>query len=162
MHLYIMRHGIAYEPYEWQGSDATRPLTEKGKERANQVLEKLVAEKKLRVEALFSSPLARARETAEIAGRVLGLEVQLLDALACGSSLTALKKAFREPDSLPERLMLVGHEPDCGALVGDLAGDPKPDYAFKKSGVAHLVGEFKAGGMKLKWLLAPKDVLQVD
>lgn len=162
MHLYIMRHGIAYEHYEWDGNDASRPLTEKGKERTREVLEKLIVEKKLRIDALYSSPLVRARETAEIASDVLKVKVQIEDVLACGSSLRGLQKAFPETSKLPERLMLVGHEPDCGSLVGDLVGDPKDNYAFKKAGIAHLEGDFKPGGMKLKWLLSPKDVLNKE
>jgi phosphohistidine phosphatase len=162
MHLYIMRHGIAYEHHEWSGSDATRPLTDKGKDRTLEVAEKLVAEKKLRIEALFSSPLVRARETAEIVSKVTGLKVQILEALACGSSLRTLQKSFPETLSQPERIMLVGHEPDCGVLVGELVGDSRSDFSFKKAGVAHLDGTFKPGGMKLKWLLSPRDVLNKD
>ncbi|HYG76077.1 MAG TPA: phosphohistidine phosphatase SixA [Planctomycetota bacterium] len=160
MHLYIMRHGIAFEPSEWQGTDTTRPLTEKGKKRTRQVLDALLREKKLHVDTLWSSPLVRAWQTAEIAGDALGLKPKQIDELACGASLRSMQKILSALKTSPERLMCVGHEPDCGIIIGQLCGDPETDYALKKAGIAYLEGSYKPGGMKLKWLLAPRDVLK--
>ena len=160
MYLYILRHGIAYDREEWQGDDAARPLTDKGKERTQAVVKALLKKKLLRVDAIWSSPLARALQTAEIAGKALGLPVTAVDALACGASVQGLMAAFRKLEPLPARLMLVGHEPDCGAIVAELVGDETRDYALKKAGVAALEGEFRPRGMVLQWKLGPKDVLK--
>ena len=160
MQLYVLRHGIAWEMREWSGDEASRPLTEEGKARTEAVLKALREEKKLRVDAIWSSLLARALQTAEIAGKVLDAPVTVVEALACGASLRGLQASFRSRGPLPERLMLVGHEPDCGALVGALVGDPDGEYALKKAGVAALKGDFAPGGMALKWKVAPKDVLK--
>jgi phosphohistidine phosphatase len=159
--LYVMRHGIASERGEWQGEEAARPLTEDGKARTKAVLVALSSRKskELKLDDIWSSPLARALQTAEIAGKVLAAPVSVVGALACGASLPDLQAVFLKKRPVPERLMLVGHEPDCGALIGALVGDPEGDYALKKAGLAALKGEFEAGGMVLKWKLAPKDVL---
>ena len=160
MQLYILRHGIAYQIQDWNGTDSSRPLTDKGWDRTRAVLTALRKKKKLRVDAVWSSPLPRALQTAEIAGGILDAPVVSVDALACGATLGKLQAAFRKHDPLPERLMLVGHEPDCGALIGELVGDPAGDYALKKAGLAALEGDFNPGGMTLAWKVGPKDVLK--
>jgi phosphohistidine phosphatase len=160
MHLYILRHGIAYERHEWSGTDFNRPLNEEGKKRTAEVIETLRDGEKLDVEAIWSSPMIRALETAKIAGTALKRPVTVVDSLESGTHLERLLTDFKHRQPLPERLMLVGHEPDCGAIIGDLIGDPTGDYSLKKAGIASLSGEFEKGGMKLKWNLAPKDILK--
>src|SRR5688572_28411975 len=123
MQLYILRHGIAYERHEWSGSDFDRPLTEEGKKRTRQVIESLKDGEKLDVEAIWSSPLVRALETADIASKVLKKSLTTVDALASGTHLERLVLDFKVRKPLPERLMLVGHEPDCGSIIADLIGD---------------------------------------
>lgn len=160
MVLYVLRHGIAYEPFEWNGPDSTRPLTSDGIKRTKKVLETLHKEEKLKTDVIWASPLVRAQQTAEIAAEVLKLKVVTVPALACGASLKSLQAAFKAFEPLPERVMTVGHEPDCGLLIGDLIGDPNGDYALKKAGIALLKGEFASGKMTLKWKLTPADVLK--
>jgi phosphohistidine phosphatase len=156
-----MRHGIAAERNEWDGPDETRPLTEKGNERVREIIAVLKKEKKLDVDAIFSSPYVRAHQTAEIAGKVLNVKVKTIDALACGAHLKSLKASLATPgDALPEKLMLVGHEPDCGDIIGTLIGDSEHYHGLKKAGIAFLQGSFTFGGMKLIWLLAPHDILK--
>jgi len=159
MQLYILRHGIAFEHSEWPGSDFTRPLTVEGMEKTRDVIKALVGKKNLAVDAIWSSPLVRALQTATIAAEVLSQAVITVDALSAGASLKGLLKSEVARGELPKRLMLVGHEPDCGLLTGELAGDPGGSYEFKKAGMASLSGSLKPGGMKLEWLVAPKDVL---
>jgi phosphohistidine phosphatase len=158
MQVYILRHGIAFERPEWDGSDEHRPLTVEGMEKTREVVEALVKKKKLSADAIWSSPLVRALQTATIAGEVLSLPVETEEALASGTNLRTLLENVKQK-RLPQHLIMVGHEPDCGMMVGDLIGDPKADYSLKKAGMAALEGDLKPGGMKLKWLVAPKDVL---
>lgn len=158
MHLYVFRHGIAYENSEWAGNDASRPLTDEGKKRTAQVIRALIKTKKLHVDAIWASPLVRADQTAQIAGEILSIPVKIVQALECGASLQHLRKNFASM-KLPQNLMTVGHEPDCGEIIGELCGDDHGNYALKKAGMALLDGDFKAGGMKLIWKIAPGDVL---
>ena len=160
MHLYVLRHGIAIEPFDWDGNDGSRPLTLEGRERTEAIIETLKRQDKLQVDAIWSSPLVRAEETAEIAGKVLKLPVTIIKALSCGASLKRLQTDFKARAPLPERLLLTGHEPDCGMIISGLIGDAEGDYALKKTGIALLKGTFEPGGMKLLWKLAPKDILE--
>lgn len=158
MNLYIMRHGIAWDHGEWDGRDDERPLTDEGIARTRKVLAKLAGCEGLTVDAIWSSPFRRALQTAELAGEALGLKVKIVDQLECGANLSSLMRLTKN-EPLPPRLMLVGHEPDCGELVAELVGDESKSYAFKRAGVALLSGDFKPGGMTLLWQRAPKDVL---
>ncbi len=54
------------------------PLTERGRKQAEELLQAL---QNRRVAAIYASPLARARETAQILAAGLGLEAQIADAL---------------------------------------------------------------------------------
>lgn len=158
MELYLMRHGIAYERDEWDGSEVSRPLTDEGVSRTRAVAKALKKDRQVVLDAIWTSPLVRARQTAELAAEALDVKLTECEALAPGTNFKILGKAFSKLD-LPARLMLVGHEPDFGILLGDLMGD-EDVHPFKKAGVAYLTGAFKAGGMKLKWQLAPKDLLE--
>ena len=159
MHLYLVRHGAAVERHDWQGAEDTRPLTEDGEEKAKAVFERLKHQKKLHVDAIWSSPLVRALQTAHIAGSVLDLPVKVVQELASGTSFKRLQGYLEKTQPVPEHLMLVGHEPDCGLIIAELIGDAGGSYGLKKAGAASLVGNFRPGGMALVWKVAPKDVL---
>ena len=159
MHVYFLRHGIAFESHEWTGSEYTRPLTEQGIDRTRKIIETLSARQKLKIDVIGSSPLARARQTAEIVSKIMGIPVTIMEELASGTELTRVLRALQKRDPLPERLMLVGHEPDFGIMISELVGDLSSDYALKKAGIALLDGDFNAGKMRLIWKLEPKDVL---
>ena len=158
MNLYIMRHGIAVDTAAWDKSDSTRPLTLEGVDRTRKVIAKLVADGALKVDAIWSSPLTRARQTAEIAAEALGLPVTIVEPLQCGADVRDLID-YAKKHPMPARLLTTGHEPDCGMMLADLLGSKKHDLAFKRAEIAQVEGEFVSGGMKLIWKYAPKDVL---
>ena len=78
--IILIRHGKALTNAKGILNSETEgfPLVEEGRERALRVAMEL---KKLRVSKLFSSPVFRARETAEIIGRELGLNPIIDDRL---------------------------------------------------------------------------------
>ncbi len=112
MNLYLMRHGIAVA-VEQPGmeSDGERPLTPKGIKRMRQGTQGL-RRLKIAFDAILTSPLVRARQTADIVAEALGLEGQLeeIPELAPESSVDRLISGlprFRDR----EHLLLVGHNP---------------------------------------------------
>ena len=108
----------------------------------------------LRLDALLSSPLVRAHETAAIIARELGLELQLADELAPGcdiAQLFALLGEHRAADSV----MLVGHEPDFSSLIGALTGGSQ--VLMKKGGLGRVdIERLEHGAGTLTWLLPPR------
>ncbi len=158
MNLYLMRHGIAAEPHEWRGGDEFRPLTEEGWEKTRLVLDALIKKHTFKPDEIWSSPLVRAQQTAQIAAEFLKLPIRNCPALACGSSVKKLQKFF-ETQKAEDSILLVGHEPDMGEILADLTGAEEV-ISFKKAGIAYLKGDLKPSQMKVQYFLAPKDLLE--
>src|SRR5262249_25574422 len=111
-----------------------------------------------RAAEVWTSPLVRARQTAEIAAEILKAPLKDCAAMAPGVSVASLARFFAKSRP-PERFMLVGHEADTGERLSELHRS-KQARSFKKAAVAHFSGDFRPGGMTLKWYLTPKDVLE--
>jgi len=113
MRLFLVRHAeaAAGEP------DDLRPLTAAGRETARDVGARLAAE---RPEAVVSSPLLRARETAAAIAEASGLEAEADERLAPGASADDLRSAAA---GRGETVVAVGHQPDCSEIVYALTGE---------------------------------------
>lgn len=154
--LLLLRHGIAEERRP-DLADGERALTRRGIARSRAVLERLVA-LDLGCHRLLTSPLRRARQTAELAVQAgLAPALELAAGLAPGGDAWPLTL---QPESL-ERLALVGHEPDLSHLAARLIGAPAGALSLKKAGVAllHCDAPLACGGWRLRLLLAPAALL---
>lgn len=155
--LYLVRHAIAAERGEDWPHDDKRPLTARGVARFKESVTGL-ARLDVAVDEIFTSPLVRAKQTAELlaAGLPGKPVVTVLDALspghAPGSVLAQLAKAARR-----RRIALVGHEPSLGELAAHLIGAGRA-LPFKKGGVCRIDVESltsrRAGA--LSWFVTPK------
>jgi phosphohistidine phosphatase len=158
MELYLLRHGIAADVGPEGSGDAGRPLTEEGIAKIKEVSRGLRS-LGVRLDTLLSSPLVRARQTAEIVGRALGLDVELADALAPGCDIARLRELIGEHRGA-ERVMIVGHEPDFSGLAGDLTGGSRVE--FKKGGLARVdLDAVDEGAGMLAWLLPPRALRKI-
>jgi phosphohistidine phosphatase len=163
MELFLLRHGPAVERgTRGFDNDAARPLTAKGR---RQVRKTAAAMKKLRADfdLILSSPLLRARQTAEIVAASLKRQrrLKLSNALAPGSPPALLLRQLAREKPAPERLLLVGHEPDLSRLISRLAtGGGQLRLELKKGALCKLeAGELSAGKCAtLAWLLTPKQM----
>jgi phosphohistidine phosphatase len=135
MKVGFFRHGPAV-PHGTSGiADADRPLTPEGRKKTAQ------AAKGLRVldlgfDALYTSPLPRALQTAEILADILHLpKPKVLEALIPGTASGALLKDVHAlKDESP---LLVGHEPSLSAAVSRaVCGSAKGSFEMKKAGLA--------------------------
>src|SRR3954470_5009214 len=91
--LYLVRHGIAV-PHGTPGiADDDRPLTDEGEKRMKQVAKGL-RHLGVQPDRIVTSPLPRARRTAEIVAEVLDLESALedADALRAGNSAASIRE----------------------------------------------------------------------
>ena len=134
MLLLLIRHGHAVDDAPGLG-DAGRWLTEKGRVATHRGARRLRKIKKLRPTAIWTSPLVRAAQTAEIfaAGVEYEGEVQAVAELSPGRDPVDLV-ALLGATIMPGPLALVGHEPLLSQLLRVLAGETGID-GLKKSGL---------------------------
>jgi phosphohistidine phosphatase len=159
--LYLMRHGIAAEPSPGV-ADADRALTDEGVRKTARVAEGLQA-LEVQPDAILSSPRRRAQETARLVADVLApqREIELRPVLAGGVAVEEIAAGLRPPRGR-HQLLLVGHQPDLGALAsylltGSAHLSPLP---FKKAGVAAIeVDRLPPHGRGvLHWFLTPNQL----
>jgi phosphohistidine phosphatase len=144
--LLLLRHGIAEERLEGV-DDAKRSLTPVGRVRTAKQLQRLF-ELDLTCDLVLSSPLVRARQTAElVVDAGLAPELEIAAALApLADPLPLLERWLGPLSPRPgwRRLALVGHEPDLSTLAALLIGVPMA----KAPEALHLK---KAGVVLLQW-----------
>jgi len=117
MIIYFLRHADAEDLAE---SDFDRKLTPKGLDQAARV-GKFCKKNGIKPEVFLTSPLVRARQTAEIVGKKIGVTPVIADWLACGMTPATLIQNL-EPLSTKSSALLVGHEPDLSTAVSYLLG----------------------------------------
>jgi len=156
MHLLIVRHAIAVPHGTPEVPEDERPLTPRGEKRfraAAQGLARICD----RPDVLLSSPLVRARQTADIAAEAWGdVEVREENALAGGSFEQIAAVVNKHADQ--KLVALFGHEPDVSTVVARLLGTSASErLTFKKGGAALLdvPGKMTDGGA-LIWYLPPR------
>jgi phosphohistidine phosphatase len=155
--LYLLRHAHAGDPEGWTGDDAAQPLSAKGEAQADR-LGRFLDGVGFRPGAIVSSPKVRARQTAEIVARHLGIDVRLDDRLAGGFDAATVDSILADLGN-PSRPVLVGHDPDFSELLGFLAGTDR--VTMKKGAFARIDvrGSVASGEGTLRWLVPP-DLLE--
>jgi phosphohistidine phosphatase len=154
MEVYFLRHGEAGKSGRGQGGDAARELTEEGIARMEREAASISA-LRLRLDAVLTSPLVRARQTAEIVARKL----RLLDALAVDERLSpgfnpeGLRRILREHGSA-SALMVVGHEPDFSGTIAACIGGGRVEC--KKGALVRVDFDPDSFSGTLIWLLPPR------
>jgi len=160
MDVVVIRHGIALDADAATRlglSDEERPLTPKGQRRTRAAAIGLrAALADMPVDDILTSPLLRARQTAEILADYLdNPPVDEADVLAPPVDMAKLD-AWLHQHFGERRVMLVGHEPDLATWVSwSLTRRRDRLMAFKKAGVALLEfpGAPEGGTGTLRWLL---------
>ncbi len=162
MKIYLLRHGIAQDIFEVP-TDALRALTQKGIARARHATRGLAAIG-CRPAWIVTSPLVRARQTAEIAAKILapGIEieesVQLTPDTPVEETMDWLKN-YSEDD-----ILLTGHMPHLAGLATVLlSGNEGGWIDFRKSGACAIGIHGRPGPGRgiLHWLLEPDHLAEL-
>lgn len=154
MNALFFRHGLAVARGAPGVAENDRPLTPEGKKKTADAAKGL-RELDLGITTVYSSPLPRAAQTAEILAEILQLSrPKLLDVLRPESPP---RRLFAELRTLKgETPALVGHEPMLSAAVA-LAIGGRASIELKKAGMAYV--EFTSSGARvagmLKLLMTP-------
>jgi phosphohistidine phosphatase len=117
MRLLVVRHAEAATGKP----DELRPLTSAGRDHARALGARL-REQGFAADAVVTSPLLRARETAEALG--LG-EPEVDERLAPGATSFDLRDAAV---GRGETVVVVGHQPDCSKAIAALTGGDEPAF----------------------------------
>lgn len=158
MNCILVRHGIAVEPAEWEGTEEGRPLTEKGKRRVRQAAEGL-ATLDYTPTHLFTSSFVRAYDTARQLQAVIcpKLRVEIRSELVAGTKPERLV-AFLHTLPSDAMVICVGHEPQLGEIASLLlCGKALPNFPLKKAGAVCIESEglLDLGQGLLRWWLQP-------
>lgn len=163
MHLYLIRHGIAAEPEAYE-TDEERPLTKEGDRKTRKVAQRL-HELDIQFDLILTSPLLRAKQTAQIL-QTVGLSAQIEESSALAPSgdienWLEWYQQWQETGSL--RLALVGHQPDLGNWAETLLwGRTQDTLILKKAGVIGLILPETGSPVarsQMFWLTPPKFLL---
>lgn len=166
MKILLVRHAKAEDKTIFARSgrpDAERPLTKHGKKEMRRVAKGLKSEVP-RLDRLVSSPLLRARQTADILHDRYGSPaITEHEGLAPGGNFTSLLRWIRRQKSA-RVIALVGHEPDLSRLLCWFLDGGKNSFVRMKKPSAALL-EFASlpqpGGGILLWHLKPSQLEQL-
>ena len=153
--LYLVRHAAAEDPRAGQ-DDADRALTADGIRkfrRAAQGIVKLLEDQPPRV--ILTSPLLRARQTAELLGEAfdnakIRIDLRVSEALAPPGRLQGLLKEARRDD-----LIAVAHDPFLSEWIGTLCFGKPGRVQLKKGSLAALELAGHSASAELWYLLQP-------
>lgn len=155
--LYLVRHAIAAERGGEYPDDNLRPLTSKGAAKFREAVAGL-ARLDVAADTILTSPLVRARQTADILAKGLSGSPPVVetDALRPGAGFDEVVAAVADCDRVTT-IALVGHEPGIGDLAGRLLRTSEP-LGFGKGAVCRI--DFDQwppkGGGQLRWFMTQK------
>lgn len=153
MLLDLLRHADAGDPMAWDGPDAARPISDKGRKQAKRLGDHLRTIG-YQTGAVITSPKLRAAQTAETVADRIDMTVIEDDRLAGSLDLEIVEEILRDAGD-PDRAMLVGHDPDFSELLSVLCA--AAGVAMRKGALARIEIDrpLHAGGGTLRWLLPP-------
>lgn len=155
MIAYFMRHASAGPHRANLARDKKRSLDDEGIEQSTQV-GRALAGMDVSVEAVISSPLKRATQTACLVANEIGFDgkLQYSPALLPDATMKTFRELLDRNDNL-EAVLFVGHNPGLSNFLSLLISDgaSKSSVDLKKCAVAR--ADVSGGMGVLKWVLTP-------
>lgn len=156
MIIYFLRHANAGQKKFNPAKDEKRPLDDEGIRQCTQ-MGRILSAAQVSVDAVISSPLKRATQTAALVANEIGYDgkLHLDDALRPEASYEQFRDMLRK-HSKAEALMVVGHNPNFSEFLGHtIATNGNRSFVdMKKGAVAKVESEQKK--MVLQWMLTPR------
>ncbi|MGI0086937.1 MAG: phosphohistidine phosphatase SixA [Nitrosotalea sp.] len=163
MDLFILRHGEAGRSSATVKDDSKRALTVEGEGQIKDISKGIKA-LGIEFDYIFTSPLLRAKQTAELVSKIVVSKNQIkeLDELKPeGNKLQLYNKLSNlKQDS---SVLLVGHEPYLSELIGEAISSGECRIGLKKAGFARIRVTTVLPKLKgeLRWLLTPKHLKKI-
>lgn len=155
MKLYVMRHGYAGKPESDPAAERDRPLLAEGRATVLAIAKEMSNQDEI-PNVIFCSPFARTVQTADIVGKALGIQVNVIGDLAPMRPLEETVATLVGYDKL-KRVLLVGHVDNTTPSMNELGGDTKWDDLVMGE-VRRVKIDRKDATWKLKWALKPSDL----
>jgi phosphohistidine phosphatase len=156
MIIYFLRHANAGEPMANPKKDEKRALDKEGIAQCG-IVGRALAALDVQVDAMISSPLKRAVQTASLVGNELSYEgkLQFEDTLRPGATFADFRRLV-EKYSKQEAIMVVGHNPNLSEFLGRSISETgcEAGTELKKGAVAKV--EIDRNSALLHWCLTPK------
>jgi phosphohistidine phosphatase len=160
MKLYLIRHATASDI---ANTDADRELTDEGRQEAR-IAGAALAKLGAKPSHILTSPLVRARQTAELVAKELNhaSAVEELDELQNSHSTSSLLRALHAYSTARE-LVLVGHMPGLAEHLAALIGARNAGGLWLGKGTIACVAldELKSGAGQLRWLMRQKQLREI-
>ena len=155
MIVYFLRHASAGQSKNDPAKDEKRALDEDGIAQCGFVGRALAA-LETQVDAILSSPLKRAAQTASLVANELGYEgrIEFSNALRPEATYADFRDLLNK-NSRHEAIMVVGHNPNLSEFLGRLiGGSARAGIDLKKGAVARVEVNRHSG--VLHWCITPK------
>ena len=156
MDLYFLRHANAGTSLTNLIQDEKRALDELGIEQSHR-MGKAMKALKIELDAIISSPLERAKQTAALVAEELGFGKSLLleNSLRPDAEFEDFRALMRR-HAKQKAIMVVGHNPTLSEFLAKLVSDEAADSTIelKKGALAKMEIEKRRPG--LQWILTPK------
>lgn len=162
MIVYFVRHGSAGESKSNPTQDLRRPLDKEGVEQVSQI-GRVLAALPVQADAIISSPLKRATQTASLIANELGHEAKVLFSQALSKEAEFDQfRALLQKRGRDDSILVVGHNPNLSRFLSLLltGGTSAKAMELKKGAVACLEIDSR-GRATLRWLVSPKIVRAV-
>lgn len=153
MDLYFLRHGDAVTNEDFNGCDADRPLTQKGKMQIRE-LAFLMTGQGVEIEKIFASPAKRTLDTAAIVNKECGWNIVIEQCSDLGlNSSPAVLVDFLNKLPPAGKYLLVGHEPTLGDTIRILTGNKNQIISVPKGNLFYIEinAPVEPGTGFLKW-----------
>ncbi len=155
MNLYLMRHANAGLARENPLLDAKRSLIKEGKEQC-MLMARILGALNVQVDAILSSPLKRAMQTAQFVGTELGYDakVEICPALAPDADYPSFQDMLAKYADR-EGVLAVGHNPNLFQFLGHMiTGNGGASIRLRKGSVARI--DLANHPPRLHWLVDPR------
>ncbi|MGC8560308.1 MAG: SixA phosphatase family protein [Phycisphaerae bacterium] len=144
---FFIRHAEAHPAAD--GDDAGRALTKSGRHDARDIFS-VLARTAPDIGMIFTSPLLRARQTAELLASALRLEQEpeITPLLAGGGPASHWIDLLRHRKNLPPYIAAVGHEPILGNWLSEMCFASGQSVLMKKCAIARVRIEWRSGTVR--------------
>jgi phosphohistidine phosphatase len=167
MNLYLMRHADAGVPRENPVLDAKRGLVKEGKQQC-MLMAGVLTGLKAQIDVIISSPLKRARQSAQFVATEIGFESPILTspALAPDGDFASMQQLIAQHASR-EGVLVVGHNPNLHQFIARLMSgngngngngngqhSPIGSIRVRKGAIARI--DMSKRPAQLQWLIDPR------